>query len=354
MPNILRRPMFKLGGSSSDGVGITSGFRKGYNWGGSEILEQIQANPNMSSGEYVSMATSMLPEILKSMQGAGKMDNYDLAMLISNVAGKGGSISDMVSEATTQVTPFVDRYKKAQASMGPAAFNMLGTMGKLKAASETAGKETATQTRYKAGLANVQLVNKHNTLSELKQKAAKGDKEAVQDYALYELNNRISNEKYMDDATVRANALKFVQDIYKDDKDLLMVTLQDETSDAFKLLKQAEKYIREGNQGLAQGGRVGRNIGGSMQTDMVAENIQTPGGDVEVAAEETMQTPTPGQDPYMLLRARLPQEITDDVVRLIATNPEAFKDFAAIETQEDVIDFNATYGVALVRPAQQV
>ena len=102
------------------------------------------------------------------------------------------------------------------------------------------------------------------------------------------------------------------------------------------------------------GGRVGKNIGGSMQTDMVAENIQTPGGDVEVAAEETMQTPTPGQDPYMLLRARLPREITDDVVRLIATNPEAFKDFAAIETQEDVIDFNATYGVELVLPAQQV
>ena len=26
MSNILRRPMFKLGGQSSDGVGITSGF----------------------------------------------------------------------------------------------------------------------------------------------------------------------------------------------------------------------------------------------------------------------------------------------------------------------------------------
>ena len=57
---------------------------------------------------------------------------------------------------------------------------------------------------------------------------------------------------------------------------------------------------------------------------------------------------------YEELRARLPREITDDVVRLIATNPEAFKDFAAIETQEDVIDFNATYGVELVLPAQQV
>ena len=100
---------------------------------------------------------------------------------------------------------------------------------------------------------------------------------------------------------------------------------------------------------------MGKYIGGpASETEMVAENIQTPGGDMEIDAAETMQTPTPGQDPYMLLRARLPREITDDVVRLIATNPEAFKDFAAIETQEDVIDFNATYGVELVLPAQQV
>ena len=56
----------------------------------------------------------------------------------------------------------------------------------------------------------------------------------------------------------------------------------------------------------------------------------------------------PGQannDPYTLLRTRLPQEISDDVVRLIAYNPDAFADFASIETQEDVIAFNQKWGV---------
>ena len=139
MPNILRRPMFKLGGSSSDGVGITSGFRKNYSTG-SEWMEEIDwSNLGGSKGIYETMGKAIGPT-MEAMQGAGKMDNYDLAMLISNVAGKGGSISDMVSEATTQVTPFVDRYKKAQASMGPAAFNMLGTIGTLKAKSETASR----------------------------------------------------------------------------------------------------------------------------------------------------------------------------------------------------------------------
>ena len=96
MPNILRRPMFKLGGSSSDGVGITSGFRKGYAYGPdySEIFEEVKSNPNMTSGDYTAMMTKMLPGIMSSMQGAGKLDNYELAMLISDVAGKGGSISE--------------------------------------------------------------------------------------------------------------------------------------------------------------------------------------------------------------------------------------------------------------------
>jgi hypothetical protein len=59
------------------------------------------------------------------------------------------------------------------------------------------------------------------------------------------------------------------------------------------------------------------------------------------------------EDPYLMLRARLPQEITDDVVRLIAYNAEAFADFSAIESQEDVMLFNQKYGVELILPTDQ-
>jgi len=61
-----------------------------------------------------------------------------------------------------------------------------------------------------------------------------------------------------------------------------------------------------------------------------------------------------GEDAFALLRARLPQEITDNIVQLIAYNPSAFEDFAQIESQEDVIAFNSKYGVELVIDAQQV
>jgi len=55
---------------------------------------------------------------------------------------------------------------------------------------------------------------------------------------------------------------------------------------------------------------------------------------------------------FETLRARLPKEITDDVVRLIAASPEALEDFATIATQQDVDQFNQKYSVNLVLPQE--
>jgi hypothetical protein len=55
---------------------------------------------------------------------------------------------------------------------------------------------------------------------------------------------------------------------------------------------------------------------------------------------------------YDTLRARLPQSITDDIVRLISTSAEAMEDFATIQTQQDINNFNEKYGVELVLPAE--
>ena len=63
----------------------------------------------------------------------------------------------------------------------------------------------------------------------------------------------------------------------------------------------------------------------------------------------TVQQGQPGQqDPYQILRQRLPAEVPDEVVRLIAYNKEAFQDFANIQTQDDITAFNDKYGVSLV------
>jgi hypothetical protein len=55
---------------------------------------------------------------------------------------------------------------------------------------------------------------------------------------------------------------------------------------------------------------------------------------------------------YEELRARLPQEVSDDIVRLLANSAEALEDFAMIQTEQDINNFNKKYGVNLVLPAE--
>ena len=89
----------------------------------------------------------------------------------------------------------------------------------------------------------------------------------------------------------------------------------------------------------AEGGRIGY-----AQGEMVEEQVT-----------ETMdQGPKAMADnpiSYDQLRARLPQEITDDIVQLMANSAEALEDFAMISTQQDVNQFNQKYSVNLVLPS---
>jgi hypothetical protein len=53
---------------------------------------------------------------------------------------------------------------------------------------------------------------------------------------------------------------------------------------------------------------------------------------------------------YEELRLRLPPEVSDDVVKLLAASDEALLEFSNIATQQDVNEFNVKYGVELVLP----
>ena len=351
MPNILRRPMFRLGGQSSDGVGITSGLnRRNYaesNYG--DLLKKMNDNPNMSSQDYANMMSTMLPNLITQMQGAGKMDNYDLAMLISNVAGKGGSISDMVTEATTQVMPYADRYKKTQAAMGPAAFSMLGTMGGLAAKSEAANRPLLPE--VKTRMLEELATWKTDKVDE------NGEWINHDDNIEWQARMNIIDSGFLTETEARVEAGKIVKSLEEFE--------EAGNSKKNRILKAWIDFLtgRSESVSYAQGGRVGlqNSFPGTVEQASMAEQIQTPGGvediteNEEVIAEGQENVPRqPHQDPFVILRARLPKEITDDVVKLIAYNPDAFKDFAAIETQQDVINFNETYGVELVLPTEQV
>jgi len=56
---------------------------------------------------------------------------------------------------------------------------------------------------------------------------------------------------------------------------------------------------------------------------------------------------------YATLRDRLPKEINDQVVQLLASSEQALQDFAYITSQNDVNNFNVKYGVNLIIPPAQ-
>ena len=65
--------------------------------------------------------------------------------------------------------------------------------------------------------------------------------------------------------------------------------------------------------------------------------------------------PDPGSPPVMQfeeLRARLPQEVSDSVIKLIMQSEQAMVDFAQIQTPQDIQVFNQRYNTDLQTPTQ--
>jgi len=89
----------------------------------------------------------------------------------------------------------------------------------------------------------------------------------------------------------------------------------------------------------AKGGRVGYANAGAV--------MPAPGPTDQGTAPEDTAGIT-----YEELRARLPQEVSDDIVRLLANSAEALEDFAMIQTEQDINTFNKKYGVNLVLPSE--
>ena len=95
----------------------------------------------------------------------------------------------------------------------------------------------------------------------------------------------------------------------------------------------------------AEGGRVNYAQGTPMQEPAIAAT-QT------ANANTTENTRPVNKLTFAELRNRLPKEITDDVVQILANSEEALQDFAYIQTQEDINKFNVKYGVNVILPPQ--
>ena len=153
-----------------------------------------------------------------------------------------------------------------------------------------------------------------------------------------------------------------LQSLYVDDeKDPIRKTLLQAIANGEAVWSDLVYYDETGelppellDEGRKEGGRVGYQNAGSVMPSAMPNAMPS-------AMPVAMQAPGPtdqGQDDtvqdlsFEELRARLPQEITNDIVKLLSESKQALVDFANIRTQQDVNTFNQKYDVNLVVPQE--
>jgi len=287
-------------------------------------------------------------EFIKDLLKNESLTRGENALIIAEAIKAGGSLSDKISKAADLALPVVKRRDKQDKAITLKAYELY----KRKEAEQAKrGAPTATQKDIEATadalIKQGDKRSKAEIVADIRIKAAGFDKEGKSLLAkgggeVFEIAEDIRKQR--DKLTVEQGKKKPNQkDITKINKKLAELQARLRTIATVPGFDDIFVGIRE--EYLADGGRVNRANGSPMEgeTMEVAETIaDTPGA------------PTPEKQvlklSYAELRNKLPKEITDDVVELLANSTEALQDFAYITTQDDVGNFNVKYGVNLVIP----
>ena len=373
MNRTLKRPMFRMGGSTNEG--ITSGLdtpKRGLVDGPGKYSQTM---PTMA--ELVTQTrASLTPEVLEAYKPYFErpkgesfnrfLMNTGLNLMSATPRGKGftGLLSTAAEAAkapTAQLFKDIDTQRLSKKAAEADLFKTLleGNIDIAESAAEGMGDAVA-----KKGV-KLQIADDIESTMDLifsleKKKTETPDKFTPEDSLLLD-KKKLRIEQLTKSDEVRSSLLgdsEYTQRILRKIKSNLIDKKKADGSpmypggdDDTKLLEDMNRFymefFRTGKfpdfQALADGGRAGYMIGGGVGggKDMGANKVT-----------ETATTPEPQKIDFDTLRARLPQEIGDDIVRLIAASPEALEDFATIATQQDVDMFNQKYNVNLVLPQE--
>jgi len=132
-------------------------------------------------------------------------------------------------------------------------------------------------------------------------------------------------------ADIRSGAnRKYKGDKYTDDPQVKRDAVQ-----AIKIELEELTYADGGRAGYAEGELVEEQV---TETETMAPGPMDDGANNLISFDQ--------------MRARLPAEITDDIIELMVNSAEALEDFAMISDQSQVDQFNKKYSVNLVLPAE--
>lgn len=281
-------------------------------------------------------------ELIKESVG-DEASGGELALIVSRALATPGTIADKIRAATELAIPLVKEKRKGRREIALKAYEAFKDKEKTQIAAGKKGEVGQLIDQYVAG--RIKAGDKRdpaiiaNEFIEERYLGAGKEEGALQ---------KVAFTSYLPDIKTKQD--KVANLTYK--KDILKEKIsQQEQKDLdkalFDLKRYAELYPDRKEfilpKGFATGGRVGLAEG--TQPEPVIEETVMKEGPSDVAIKPVNKLS------YPELRDRLPKEITDDIVQLIANSEEALQDFAYIRTQRDINDFNVKYGVNLILPA---
>jgi len=344
--------MFRRGGSA-DG-GITSGLRQGYAKKGS--VQKVE--DDVMLGDWLKTATlGDIDKFVKQRSYKPRGTNvYDFMTgmginLLSQPAH--GNIWQQGARASKE--PY-EKYLTGKRSAAEQEYGsesdlfttILGAQSKILAAEEE-GKGAGSGWLEQWKFEQIPILNK--TIRDLTKKEGLGTITEDEKGELEDAIDQKGRIVKLDEVTAAWLKTK--------DGGYAVVDMKDRLLDADQKLPEEErKYkgkkdiqltidaIDAVNRELrAEGGRAGyANAGAVMPGQPMQAAMPTDQGSEAPPEIQTID--------YETLRARLPNTITDDIVRLIVSSAEAMEDFATIQTQQDISNFNKKYGVELILPAE--
>ena len=373
MNRTLRRPMFRIGGTAE---GITSGLqpRQGLAFAGvagakkdKELYDTKSDVP--VTGDAWDKFKKSFPDIRKlaaaeayKPRGTNVYDFMtEFGLDIATRPSSGNFFTDVAASAKDPYSRFRERKQSAAeqeyGSQSDMFKTMLGSYGDILASEAEAGVgEKSYQIKVKAGMVRDSV----KKISNLERKINNG--EDTDGNLAIELNAERINLNNLSKDDPYVDALLGNKEYVGDFIDEIMKELEQEMGPdgnpkwtGVDLYQEAQRRFKEyiqGRQPSAKGGRIGYQNAGAvmpgqpMQASMPMNQGAGPTDQGEEVPEELQNID------YDTLRARLPSSITDDIVRLIASSAEAMEDFATIQTQQDINNFNQKYSVELVLPTE--
>jgi len=401
MVKVLTRPMFKKGGKvAAKNSGIISGFADGGN------VRQGFQNGDLVNSDTLALIQQYMPEP-ERQRGLTRSDYLRIAAAGANImgaqpTGRSGFIGALQA-ASPALSDLGTGLATDMATRDAAYDKKMSDYNKMLASAAVADQTSDLEYQRKL---NIVGVEQENAMALLKEKLSvpQFEKQFVNEEAAkirsqmknldknsieyQELKSELENNLY---GSITKAVIDGKIDLLADEDFLYSIedtveaieesgAQSDPNSEYYNMSSASIKtkvitdaFVAYGltsvfvPEGKAEGGRVGLANGGGPYEPGSGPDPDPGSPPIMTAARGPYEPgsgpdPDPGSPPIMQtqasgisfeeLRARLPKEVTDVVVRLLATSENALLDFANIQTQEDIAQFNQKYNTNLQLPTQ--